>query len=75
MPLINALTIVYRAVQLLIGYPQRHGLHGQEHQGGPKTPSVPEDGDQGAVRHVFRRFSVDIFIILLQLFSLKIWNC
>ena len=41
-PLIKALTIGCRPVQLLARYLQRRVLHGQEQQGGP---NVPQHGD------------------------------
>ena len=48
----NALTFVFRSVKLLTRYPQRHGLLGQEHKGGPY---VPEVSDQAAVGHAYSK--------------------
>ena len=71
MPLKKALTIVYRPIKLLTRYHQRLGLHGQEQQDGPNGP---QDGDQAAVGRVFCHFLIDIIVILLQLYSIKIWS-
>ena len=60
-PLMKALTIVYRPIKLLTGYHQRPGLHGQDQQGGPNEPKY---GDQAAGGHVFCYFSANISISL-----------